>query len=55
MYKDLNYDSIKSVQVDLQKCITWPKKFGKGRQEWNKVCVETNIHPKKLNTLVKTK
>ncbi len=31
------YDvSIKSTQRDLQKCITWPKEFEKGRQEWEK-------------------
>jgi hypothetical protein len=29
--KDLMYVSVKSTQGDLQKCITWPKKFGKGR------------------------
>jgi hypothetical protein len=53
--KDLKYVSFKSTQTYLQKCITWLKKFGKGRQEWNKACVETSIHPKKLNTPVKTK
>jgi hypothetical protein len=47
--KDLKYVYIKSTQANLQKCITWPKKFGKGRHEWNKACVETSIHPKKLN------
>jgi len=53
--KDLKYVSFKSAQTYLQKCITWLKKSGKGRQEWNKACVETTIHPKKLNTPVKTK
>jgi hypothetical protein len=53
--KNLKYISIKSVQTDLQKCITWLKKSGKGRHEWNKACVETCIHPKKLNTPMKTK
>jgi hypothetical protein len=48
--KNLKYISIKPIQTDLQKCITWLKKSGKGRQEWNKACVETGIHPKKLNT-----
>ncbi len=46
---------IKSIEVNLQKCITWRKKFGKGRQEWNKACFEIGIGPRKLNTLVKTK
>jgi hypothetical protein len=29
--KNLKHISIKSTHFDLQKCITWPKKFGKGR------------------------
>jgi hypothetical protein len=28
---DLKYVSIKFAQVDLQKCIIWPKKSRKGR------------------------
>ncbi len=27
--KNLKYNFIKSAQSNLQKCITWPKKFGK--------------------------
>jgi hypothetical protein len=38
--KDLKYVSINFAQIDLQKCIIWPKKFGKGRKVWNKVSVE---------------
>ncbi len=53
--KNLKYVSIKSTQVDLKKCITWPKKFGKGHQEWNKTCIEVSLKPKKLNILMKTK
>jgi hypothetical protein len=53
--KDLKYASIKFVLENLQKCITWPKKYGNGRQEWNKACVEIGIHPKKLNILMKTR
>jgi len=53
--KDLKYVFVKYVQTDLQKCITWPKKSRKGRQEWNKAYVKIGIHPKKLNTLMKTK
>jgi hypothetical protein len=41
--KNLKYVSIKSPQVDLQKCITRFKKFGKGKQEWNKVCLKIGI------------
>jgi hypothetical protein len=55
VYRNLKYVSIKSTQVDLQKCITWPKKYGKGKQEWNKVCLETKIRPKKLNIPIKTR
>ncbi len=55
MCKDLKYVSIKSIQTNLQKCITWLKKSRKGKKEWNKACVETSIHPKKLNTLGKTR
>jgi hypothetical protein len=45
----------KSPWVDLQKCITWLKKFGEGHQEWSRACIEVGLKPKKLNTLVKTK
>ncbi len=31
-YENLKYVSIKSTQTNLQKCITWFKKSGKGRQ-----------------------
>jgi hypothetical protein len=53
--KDLKYVYVKSTQVDLQKCIIWPKKYRKGKQEWNKAYVETSIHLRKLNNLMKTK
>ncbi len=53
--RDLKYVSIKFVQAYIQKCITWPKKSGKERLLWNKACVKTIIHPKNLNTLVKTR
>jgi hypothetical protein len=39
MCKNLKYVFIKSTQAKLQKCITWLKKLGKGRHEWNKGCV----------------
>ncbi len=53
--KDMRFMSIKNVQYDIHKCITWSKKFGKGRLEWNKACMDARICPKKLNTLIKTK
>jgi hypothetical protein len=55
VYRNLKYVSIKSAQANLQKCIIWPKKSGKGRHEWNKVCLETKIQPKKLNIPIKTR
>ncbi len=29
--KNIRYVFIKATQANLQKCITWPKTFGKGR------------------------
>jgi hypothetical protein len=52
---DLKYVSINFAQANLQKCIIWLKKFGKGTQEWNKACLETSIRPRKLNTPMKTR
>jgi hypothetical protein len=45
--------SLKIAQFDLYKCIIWPKKLRKGRQEWKKACGDLNIPQRKLNTLVK--
>ncbi len=53
--KDLKYVYIKSTHASLQKCITWPKKFRKGKHEWKKACGEIGICPKKLNIPMKTK
>ncbi len=55
MFKDLKYVSIKSTQANLQKFITWFLKFRKGKQKWNKACVEISIRPRKWNTPMKTK
>ncbi len=52
--KDLQYVSIKVAQGDLQKCITWLNFFGKGKEEWEKACVNSSFPQKKLNTQVKT-
>jgi hypothetical protein len=35
--------SVKEVQSDLQKTITWTKRFGKGRQEWEWACSERGM------------
>ncbi len=42
--------SIKVVQFDLQKCITWPNNPRKWRQEWSKDWMEFGICPRKFNT-----
>jgi hypothetical protein len=52
--KNLKYVFIKSTYANLQKCITWPKKFGKCHKKWKRACIEASLRPKKLNTLVKT-
>jgi hypothetical protein len=44
---------IKVAQGDLHKCIMWPNVFGKGKQEWEKACVTSNVSFRKLNTLMK--
>jgi hypothetical protein len=54
VYKGLRYVFIKAAQGDLQKCITWPNKLGKGRQEWEKACTNSSLSPRKLNTSMKT-
>ncbi len=53
--KNLQFISIKSTQSNLQKCITWLKNSGKGRQGQNKTCLNFNIHPRKLNIPIKTR
>jgi hypothetical protein len=53
--KGFRYVSIKFVQIDLQKCITWPKKSRKGKQEWMKAYITICIGLGKLNTPVKTR
>jgi hypothetical protein len=52
---NLKYAFIKSTQAYLQKCITWLKKSKKGKQEWNKPCLEIEIRPENLNNPIKIK
>jgi hypothetical protein len=40
----MKYVFIEYTQANLQKCIIWPQKFGNGKHEWNKACVEVGIH-----------
>jgi hypothetical protein len=45
--KNLKYVSIKFAQVHLQKCITWPKKFGRSGKKWCKTCIEVGLRLEK--------
>lgn len=42
--KNMKFVFIEYTQENLQKCIIWPKKIGKGKYEWNKACVKVGIH-----------
>ncbi len=53
--KNLKFVSIKSTQLDFKKCITCLNFFEKGRHECNKTCLNLNVHPRKLNILLKKK
>jgi hypothetical protein len=53
--KNLKFIFVKSTEFDIQKCVTWPRKSGKGRQEWSNACTDMEFQPRKLNTLVKTR
>ncbi len=52
---NLKQVNVKVAQGNLQKTITWTKKSKKGRQEWERECVERGLQPQKLKTLVKTR
>jgi hypothetical protein len=49
------YTSIKDIQSTTQKCTTWFKKIGKGRQAWDKTYSEFEMKPRKLNMPMKTR
>jgi hypothetical protein len=51
--KALKFLSIKLVQFDMQKNITWPEKSRKNIQKWNKACSNSNLFQRKLNTPMK--
>jgi hypothetical protein len=36
---------IKATQSSIQSCITWPKKIGRWKVEWTKVCLVTSLWP----------
>ena len=46
---------MKDAQKSLQSCITWTKKSGKGRQEWDRACIDAGLPTRKLKTPVKTR
>ena len=50
----MKHVSLKNAQSTLQKIITWTKNNGKGRQEWEKTCIEAGLPSRRLKTLVKT-
>jgi hypothetical protein len=50
MSKGLKCVSIKLAQANLQKCITYLKKSKKGKHEWMKTYIITNLRHIKLNT-----
>jgi hypothetical protein len=52
--RNLKFISIKSAQLDLQKCITWCKNFGNNKEGWNKACLDFNLPLRKLNSPMKT-
>lgn len=47
--------NVKDVQVGLQKTITWIKKSGKRKQEWERACMDSGQQLRKLKTHVKTR
>ena len=55
MCKGMKEVSLKDAQKSLQSCITWTKKSGKGRQEWDKACIDAGLPTRKLKTPVKTR
>jgi hypothetical protein len=50
---DMKEVLLKDDQTSLQKTIIWTKKFGKGREEWDKACIEVGLLARKLKTLMK--
>jgi hypothetical protein len=53
--KSMKHVSMKNAQSTLQKTITWTQKSGKGRQEWEKACIEVGLPSRRLRIPVKTR
>ncbi len=47
---DLKHVSVKATQGSVQEMFTWTKSLGKGRQKWEKACVENGLWLHKLQT-----
>jgi len=45
--------NVTKMQNDLQKTMTWMKKLGKGKQDWEFACKEIGLRPWKLKKLIK--
>ncbi len=45
--------NVKDAHVGLQKIITWTKKYGKGRQEWEQACCDNGMRHQKLKIPMK--
>jgi hypothetical protein len=46
--------NLKAIQTSLQKTITWIKKLGKGKQEWNDVYIIVRLPMRMFKTPTKT-
>jgi hypothetical protein len=53
MCMDMKEVSLKDDQTSLKKKIIWTKKYGKGKQEWDKSCIEVGQPARKLKMLAK--
>jgi hypothetical protein len=53
--RNFRFVSIKPTQLNLYKHTTWAKRFGEGKDEWNKACSNSKLHLRKSNILVKTR
>jgi hypothetical protein len=46
VYRNLKYVSVKFAQANLQKCITWPNKSGKGNMNGIRFVLKLEFNPK---------
>jgi hypothetical protein len=55
MCKGVKEVSLENAKKSLQFCITWTKKLGKGRDEWEKTCIDVGLPTRMLKMPVKTR